>query len=430
MAKLTFHLPNGEQVSFRLFTDRRLRIGRERGNDIVLRDARVSREHAEVSFERGFFIIRDLGSSNGTFVNGREVKVAPLTEGSEVRIGSSVGRFTEELSEGPRDGSGSDKEPRRRDDYAAQPRPEPPVFEPDYDDEPGNTKKHPKLEDPKWDYHRDAVQVSEIVTDELPDPDPVSRSVAEGPEARADSQLETRPIQAASARRIRWTVERSETGRSILSDDDDRKIYFDAPWDAIGLFASFTAIAMMIAGFGASLAFLGRGEFGAAAVTVGMTLVFVFTVMQLVPRQDIDLYEDESMDHLWVALRQETRGSFPRLSYSAREANGSPFAYFRKSFWSNLGRRRWEIRDRGDIDPVAEVKEEGSWRTWTRKMIGAVTAGLVTDFVIRSSDEVIGRVVRHAGAIYRSIIEVDRYEVVDSRSAAAFAALMEVVERK
>lgn len=417
MAKVIFHLPNGEQLAFRLLTDRRLRIGRERGNDIVLRDARVSRTHAEISFERGFFVIRDLGSSNGTYVNGREVKVAPLTEGSEVRIGSSVGRFSEELTESPPTGSGRG---RSDDAYAPAPETEAPVFEPDPFDEPGRTKKHPKLNDPEWEYHRDVEPMSERPTDELPDSEPASRGPGE--EKMATTTDPEQPI--------RWTVERSDTGRSILSSDPDRRIYFDAPWDAVGLFASFTAIAMLIGGFGASLVFLGRGEEIAAGLAVFLTLGFVLSVLQLSPRQDIDLYEDESMSHLWMALRQETRGSFPTLRYSAREADGRPLAYYRKSFWSNLGRRHWQVRDQNDLDAVAEVTEEASIRTWVRKLVGAISAGLVTDFVIRSRDEVLGRVARHAGAIYRSVVEVRPTPILDYRSLAALAVLMEVVERK
>lgn len=415
MAKLTFHLPNGEQLAFRLFTDRRLRIGRERGNDIVLRDARVSRTHAEVSFERGFFVVRDLGSSNGTFVNGREVQVAPLTEGAEVRIGSSVGRFSEELSDSPSTGPGPG---RHREDDQREPVTEAPSLPESYDDQPGHTKKHPKMQDPKWDYHRQEVALSELPTDELPDP--------------VDSSEEPkRALVAANHQQpIRWTVERSDTGRSVLSASDQERVYFDAPWEAVGLLSSFTAIAMLIAGFGASIAFVGRGTYGGAALVVILTLTFVFAVMQLVPRQDIDLYEDESMSRLWIALRQETRGSFPVLRYSAREANGNPFAHFRKSFWTNVGARRWQVRDGKDIEAIAEVREESSARAWARKLIGAVSAGLVTDFFIRSGDQVIGTIVRHAGAIYRSIVEIRPVPGLDSRSVAALAVLMEVVERK
>ena len=45
------------------------RIGRERDNDLVLTDPRVSRYHTLIELEAGQWVIRDLGSANGTFVN-------------------------------------------------------------------------------------------------------------------------------------------------------------------------------------------------------------------------------------------------------------------------------------------------------------------------------------------------------------------------
>ena len=48
-------------------------------------------------FERGFFVLHDLASANGTYVNGKRVRVAPLTHGAKLRLGNSYGRFSEEL---------------------------------------------------------------------------------------------------------------------------------------------------------------------------------------------------------------------------------------------------------------------------------------------------------------------------------------------
>jgi ABC transport system ATP-binding/permease protein len=64
-----------------------VRIGRDEANDIVLRDLGVSRRHAEVRPGPGGFEVIDLGSRNGTYLNGKQVSRAPLAEGDLISIG-------------------------------------------------------------------------------------------------------------------------------------------------------------------------------------------------------------------------------------------------------------------------------------------------------------------------------------------------------
>src|SRR5881275_450556 len=97
MAKLFFVGLDGTEKSYRLQTHRPFTVGRDPGNDIILRDPKVSRHHAEIVFERGFFVLHDLSSANGTYVNSKRVRVAPLTHGCKIRIGNTYGRFSEEL---------------------------------------------------------------------------------------------------------------------------------------------------------------------------------------------------------------------------------------------------------------------------------------------------------------------------------------------
>lgn len=97
MAKIFFVGLDGTEKSYRLQTHRPFTVGRDPGNDIILRDPKVSRHHAEIVFERGFFVLHDLASANGTYVNGKRVRVAPLTHGAKLRMGNSYGRFSEEL---------------------------------------------------------------------------------------------------------------------------------------------------------------------------------------------------------------------------------------------------------------------------------------------------------------------------------------------
>ena len=67
-----------------------VRVGRADENDLTLDDVRVSRRHAELSASDGGFDIRDLGSSNGTFVNGHRVTSARLADGDLIGIGGQT----------------------------------------------------------------------------------------------------------------------------------------------------------------------------------------------------------------------------------------------------------------------------------------------------------------------------------------------------
>jgi diguanylate cyclase (GGDEF)-like protein len=65
-------------------------IGRREGSDIHLLDDGISRRHASIRVEGEGAIIRDLGSANGTYVDGRRVDEARLSDGSRVQIGAQT----------------------------------------------------------------------------------------------------------------------------------------------------------------------------------------------------------------------------------------------------------------------------------------------------------------------------------------------------
>ncbi|MDE3074666.1 MAG: FHA domain-containing protein [Chloroflexota bacterium] len=62
------------------------RIGRRDGNDLVLADQRVSRQHATIERDGGAFVLVDLESHNGTSLNGRRISRAQLRNGDRVAI--------------------------------------------------------------------------------------------------------------------------------------------------------------------------------------------------------------------------------------------------------------------------------------------------------------------------------------------------------
>ncbi|HEX6386307.1 MAG TPA: FHA domain-containing protein [Anaerolineae bacterium] len=67
-------------------------IGRGTNNEIVINDVEVSRRHAEITRQPdGTYLIEDLGSTNGTFVNGRRsVGRTPLHHGDVIELGESI----------------------------------------------------------------------------------------------------------------------------------------------------------------------------------------------------------------------------------------------------------------------------------------------------------------------------------------------------
>jgi hypothetical protein len=71
-----------------------LRIGRSPSCDLVLTDDSVSRRHAEIALRGGRCAIRDLGSCNGTWVNGRSITRAELRRGDELQVGETILRLT------------------------------------------------------------------------------------------------------------------------------------------------------------------------------------------------------------------------------------------------------------------------------------------------------------------------------------------------
>jgi hypothetical protein len=62
-------------------------IGRSPECDVFLDDVTVSRRHAEIVQESGSYVIRDLGSLTGTFVNRHRIENATLADDDEVQIG-------------------------------------------------------------------------------------------------------------------------------------------------------------------------------------------------------------------------------------------------------------------------------------------------------------------------------------------------------
>jgi hypothetical protein len=75
---------------FPLHMDREIIIGRSSDLDMVLVEDMVSRRHAKIMTNASEISIQDLGSTNGTFVNGEKISRARLSEGDRILVGTSI----------------------------------------------------------------------------------------------------------------------------------------------------------------------------------------------------------------------------------------------------------------------------------------------------------------------------------------------------
>lgn len=92
MAQFQFVMRSGPTpgVTFPLDGDQ-LTIGRDSNNGVAINDAEVSRKHARLTFQGGKYVLEDLGSTNGTFVNGQRLAgPAVLKPGDVISLGEQI----------------------------------------------------------------------------------------------------------------------------------------------------------------------------------------------------------------------------------------------------------------------------------------------------------------------------------------------------
>ncbi|MBW1997432.1 MAG: FHA domain-containing protein, partial [Deltaproteobacteria bacterium] len=95
MPSLSIEPEKGKPFTYQIRKDS-IFIGRSRQNDVLLPDTTVSRRHAQVSKTREGYLLIDLGSHNGTYVNGTPVSRRLLRPADRIMIGSYRLTFSEE----------------------------------------------------------------------------------------------------------------------------------------------------------------------------------------------------------------------------------------------------------------------------------------------------------------------------------------------
>ena len=91
----------GKQVIIHLKARTSIRIGRGPEAEVCLADTKASRLHCEIRLWDDDYVLKDLKSRNGTYVNETRVAVAVLKVGDMIRVGATLLRVEQELQKGP-----------------------------------------------------------------------------------------------------------------------------------------------------------------------------------------------------------------------------------------------------------------------------------------------------------------------------------------
>ncbi|HUN05907.1 MAG TPA: FHA domain-containing protein [Aggregatilineales bacterium] len=104
LARITWSDPtSGTVKEFVLMEGATATIGRHASNDICIPEQHVSRQHAVINYRSGMFVLTDLGSANGTFLNDQQVaQPLPLVAGDVIRLYVPVLQFSALVSDDER----------------------------------------------------------------------------------------------------------------------------------------------------------------------------------------------------------------------------------------------------------------------------------------------------------------------------------------
>ena len=95
---LELHVCNAEGAMLKAYAlgeKEEVLIGRDEGCDVQISSRAISREHYVIERANEAFVLKDLDSSSGTFVDGEKITSLPLSSGMEARVGPAILRFYE-----------------------------------------------------------------------------------------------------------------------------------------------------------------------------------------------------------------------------------------------------------------------------------------------------------------------------------------------
>lgn len=422
MARVSFIGVDGEEHNMPLDSARTLSIGRDPGNDLVLRDPRVSRRHAEIVFDKGFFVLRDLSSANGTFVNGKKINVAPLVDRAQIKLGNSRGTFFREVDKPDTQPSSLSVDLFKATESGGHA--ERAILEAEAEPDPfPQASNLPATQ---------VLHTTEIVSPPAPMPDQTEAVPMATQSSTQASAIPADPRFQLSRYVLDTSVPYGE--QSTVRDESGNPLFhYRRPVNLAGFLAGLFAALVTLAGIGVTIFLAVSGFYLQAFFASLLTVAFVLVILLLIPRRrQIYLYDDAEMTSVNLMLWQESRFTFPVLRFSLRTEDGRLIGSFSKSFLSLFGRHRWMIGDALGSSTIGCAVEDSLGTALLRKFLGSFFGLFKTNFRILIGSEQIGVIDRRTSGLDRYFLDLtpDASIGFDRRAALGLAILIDGLERK
>jgi hypothetical protein len=211
-----------------------------------------------------------------------------------------------------------------------------------------------------------------------------------------------------------------ETAR-IRDEQNQSSLSYRSFASIVGIVAALTAAIVLIAGFAATAFLFAEHRSGAAIVALLLSVAFALLIAMLVPPTTVTLY-DGQVPALTIA--QDSRASFPMISFTIVTPDGIRLARVRRSFLSRLGRNRWHILDAGGRW-LGEAVEESFGRALVRKFAAKFNRRYDADLRLVVGRGNAGTIVRRdAGQGDVDVLDLPANSPLDRRVAVALATLV------
>ncbi len=210
---------------------------------------------------------------------------------------------------------------------------------------------------------------------------------------------------------------------ATVRDDGGNVVYsYRSFASVVGIVAALMAGVVVLAGVAGVLFLVAEDRPLPALIVLLLSAAFAVVIVLLVPPLNATIYEGSDP---MLTIAQQSKTSFPIVTYVVATLDGKVLARLRKSFFSRFGRNRWSILPPEHNGPRGEAIEESLGQALIRKLLGKFNARYQANLRIRYAGSEAGWIIRRPNAKGEvDVLDLAPDAPLDRRVAVALAVVV------